>query len=61
MIIRLKITKMVRPHRRSMSKRPDCYELIILGETVIEMAMCVIIDSARVNIFFINVQVTVFP
>ena len=24
----LKITKMTRPHRRPMSKRPDCYELI---------------------------------
>ena len=24
----LKITKMARPHRRPMSKRPDCYELI---------------------------------
>ena len=23
----LKITKMVRPHRSPMSKRPDCYEL----------------------------------
>ena len=26
-IIYLKITKMARPHKRPMSKRPDCYEL----------------------------------
>ena len=25
----LKITKMARPHRRLMSKRPDCYELMM--------------------------------
>ena len=25
-----KITKMARPHRRPMSKRPDCYELIVI-------------------------------
>ena len=27
MRICLKITKMARPHKRPMSKRPDCYEL----------------------------------